>query len=155
MDLRARFSHEERLQFVRERWKAGIVVKLHCDFTDPPKPKRMLIVAANRERPLLFIINSEPTEFAKANKRLIAQHLLLEKATENFLDHDSYLDCSTAYDNFDKIEIEDALVKDTTLILGDLSAAAAEKVLDIITDDSPYLSPLHVNEISAEVSKLF
>jgi hypothetical protein len=154
MDLKGLASPEERSEFVRERLKAGVVIQLHCPFTDPPKLKRLLILAPNRTRPLFFIINSDPPPFAKANEHILARHLPIAKASENFLDHDSYLDCSNAYDNFDKGEIEHALIGDTTLILGDLSSASVGKVLDIITNDPPSLSPIHISAISDELSKL-
>src|SRR5687768_14553657 len=153
MDLNVRFSHEERLKFVRERFQAGAVIKLDCDFTTPPKAKRLLVVASNRDRPLLFVINTSPTDFAKNRPRLIDQHLPLAKADENFLDHDSFLDCSTAYDNFDKDNIEEALAGDTSLILGKLSAQTAEKIVEVIAD-SPTLSRAHINEISSEIAAL-
>lgn len=154
MNLSGSFSYEQRLQFVRGRLKAGVVIKLHCDFTNPPKQKRLLVVAVNRGRPLLFVINSDPTDFAKNHKHLIKQHLPLKASDENFLDHDSYLDCSTAYDNFDRDDIERALAQDTTLILGDLAGQTAPTVLETVAD-SPTLSPVHINAISDELSKLF
>lgn len=153
MDLTVRFSYEERLKFVRERFQAGAVIKLDCDFTTPPKAKRLLVVAANRGRPLLFVINTSPTDFAKKRPRLIDQHLPLARADENFLDHDSYLDCSTAYDNFDKEDIEKVLVDDTTLILGKLSSETAERIVELIAD-SPTLSRAQINEISGEIATL-
>lgn len=153
MDLQVRFSREERLKFVRERFHAGAVIKLDCDFTTPPKPKRLLVVAANRKRPLLFIINTLPTDFAKTRPRLIGQHLPLAKADENFLDHDSFLDCSTAYDNFNRDDIINELADDTSLVLGQLSPQAAEKILELIAD-SPTLSRAHMNEISSEIAAL-
>jgi hypothetical protein len=154
MDLTGLVSPEDRTKFVRERLIAGVVIKLHCPFTDPPKPKRLLIVAADRARPLFFLINTEPTNFAKANKQLIAQHLPLA-SSENFLDHDSYLDCSNAYDHFNKAEIENTLIQDTTLILGNLAPQTAARVLEVITNDPPALSPIHISTISDELSKLF
>jgi hypothetical protein len=153
MDLKVRFSAEERLKFVRERFQAGAVIKLDCDFTTPPKPKRLLVVAANRGRPLLFLINTSPTEFAKNRPRLINQHLPLAKADENFLDYDSFLDCSTAYDNFDSREIEKTLADDTSLFLGNISRECAAKILELVAD-SPTLSRVHIDEISMEIAPL-
>src|SRR5688500_4037714 len=121
MDFRASFSHEERLRFVQERFRAGLVVKLFCDFTDPPKFKRIVIVATGTVRPLLFLINSQPTEFALQSERLRDQQIAIPKEGNVFLEHDSFLDCSTAYNNFDKSEIKEALANDTTLILGRIS----------------------------------
>jgi hypothetical protein len=99
------------------------------------------VVAANRKRPLLFVINTSPTDFAKRRPKLIGQHLPLAKADENFLDHDSFLDCSEAHDDFDKDKIEEILADDTSLMLGSLSPKSAEQVLEMITD-SPTLSLL-------------
>lgn len=153
MHLKVRFSDEERLKFVRERFQAGVVIKLDCDFTTPPKPKRLLVVAANRKRPLLFVNNTSPTDFAKKRPKIISQHLPLAKADENFLDHDSFLDCSEARDNFNREDIEKTLAGDTSLILGELSPAAAEKIIELIAD-SPTLSRVHINEISSEMAAL-
>ena len=153
MDLKARFSPQERLKFVQERFKAGVVLKLFCNFTADKKHKRLLIVASNRERPLFFFINTDKTEFAKSKPHLDEQNLLLIAAEENFLDHDSYLDCSVAFDNFDRKEVEAILCQDTTLILGDLSPEAAEKMLEIVTD-SATLSRVQINEISMEIAAL-
>src|SRR5215211_5551777 len=139
MNLQTRFSSEERLSFVRKRLKAGVVLKLFCNFTAERKHKRLLIVVANRDQPLFFFINTDKTDFAKSKPQLDKQNLLLSAAEENFLDYDSYLDCSVAFDNFDQHEIEEVICNDTTLILGDLSSKAAAKMLEIVAD-SPTLS---------------
>jgi len=152
MDLGKRFSPEERAKFVRERFRAGTVIKLFCDFTKPPKFK-LLLICSLQERPLLFVVNSKPTEFAKNNARLRQQQVPISKATNEFLDHDSWIDCSTTYDNFTRREIEGALRQDTTLILGQICPLTASAVIESVSD-SHTLSTIHMNQISMEVSAL-
>lgn len=152
MDLKDSFSPEERLKFVRERFRAGLVIKLFCDFTTPPKFKWLLIVSTHSERPLFFIINTEPTEFAKQNARLRDQHKPIMKQSNPFLEHDSFIDCSTAHDNFDRNEIEEALAMDTSLILGSICSETAALILESISE-SPTLSRVHINQIGMEISQ--
>jgi hypothetical protein len=152
MDLKVSFSHEERLKFVRERFRAGLVVKLFCEFTKPPKFKRSLIVSTHSERPLFFIINTEPTEFAKQNARLRDQHKPIVKQSNPFMKHDSFVDCSTAHDNFDLVEIEEALANDTSLILGSICSETAALILESIAESST-LSRVHINQIGMEISQ--
>ena len=153
MDLKARFPPEERLKFVRERFRAGAVVRLFCDFTTPHKFKWLLFVSLQLRRPLFFIINTDPTEFAKRNARLRDQQVPINKATNPFLKHDSFIDCSNAYDNFEKQAVIDALVNDTTLLLGTICSATASAVIESVSE-SETLSTIHINQISMEISRL-
>ena len=150
MDLSKSVSSEERAKFVRERFRAGTVIKLFCDFTKPPKFK-LLLVGSLQERPLLFVINSRATEFAKNNARLREQQVPISRATNDFLDHDSVIDCSTTYDNFTRREIEAALRSDTTLILGHICPLTASAVIESVSD-SQTLSTIHMNQINMEMS---
>lgn len=140
------------MKFVRDRLHAGTVVKLFCDFTTPPKFKWLLIASTGLARPQLFIINTDPTEFAKRNARLRDQQVPIKKATNPFLKHDCFIDCSTAYDNFDEEEIAEALFNDTTLILGEICSATSSAVIESVSE-SETLSKIHMNQISMELSQ--
>lgn len=153
MDLKGLASPEERLKFVRERFRAGAVVKLFCEFTTPRKFKWLLMASLQSRRPLFFIINTEPTAFAKGNPRLRNQQVPIKKATNPFLKHDSFIDCSNAYDNFDKPDMVNALVGDTTLLLGTICSATASAVVESV-GESETLSTIHINQISMEISRL-
>lgn len=152
MDLKDRYSPAERLAFVRSLFKAGIVVRLFCTFTDPPKYKLPLIASATRDPPLCFVINTQPTPYAMRTPRLREQQKPIKKESNRFLDHDSYIDCSTAYENFTLDEIEKALVNDTTLILGSICPETVAAVLESIAD-SQTLSPIQINQIGMELSQ--
>ncbi len=152
MDLKNRYSPAERLSFVRSLFKAGIVVRLFCNFTEPPKHKLLLIGAATCEPPLFFVLNTEPTEYAMRNPRLRDQQKPIKKESNGFLNHDSFIDCSTAHDNFSLAEIEQALINDTTLILGSICPETVRVVLESLAD-SETLSPIHINQIGMELSQ--
>lgn len=112
-----------------------------------------MIVAARRERPLFFLINTEPTPYAKRTPRLSSQQLQMLKASETFLDHDSWVDCSNAFDDFELAEIEHTLASNMRLILGVISKEAAAGIIERIAD-SETLEQRHINEISMELSEL-
>jgi hypothetical protein len=147
------FSFGQRLASVQRQFRAGIVVTLFCDFIQDPKFKWILIVAAERENPLFFIINTDESPFAEHNANIKKQQLRLPKSVELFLDHDSWLDCSIVFDMFEIGEIEEALAKDMGLIKGFISKATVEAVLDTIMD-AESLSPRDITAISAELSVL-
>lgn len=153
MKLGDSFSFGQRLGSVQRQFRAGIVVKLFCDFIHDPKFKWLLIVAAEREYPLFFFINTDQPLLAQHNPEVKNQQLRLKKSVDPFLKHDSWLDCSTIYDKFEIGEIEEALTNDISLIKGFISKATAEAVLDTIMD-AESLSPRDTNAISAELSVL-
>jgi hypothetical protein len=153
MKLGDRFSFGQRLASVQRQFRAGMVISLFCDFIHDPKFKWLLIVAAAREYPLFFFINTDLPELAYHNQQFKDQQLLLLEADDPFLKHDSWLDCSTIYDRFELGEIQEALVNDLGLIKGYISKKTAEAVLDVIMD-SDSLEGRHINQISLELSDI-
>lgn len=153
MKLGDKFSLGQKLASVQRQFGAGIVITLFCDFINEPKFKWILIVAAQREYPLFFFINTDKPPMARHQPEIDNQQLRLEKAVEPFLDHDSWLDCSTVYDNFEIGEIEEALVSKIELIKGFISKQTVEAILDLIMD-ADSLEPRHMNAISTELSVL-
>src|SRR6266850_3835580 len=132
MSLSDSFPYGARLASVQRQFRAGLVVKLFCDFITDRKWKRLVIVAARRDHPLFFLINTEPTPYAKRTPRLADQQLSILQACNTFLDHDSWIDCSVAYDDFEMGEIEDALANDMQLILGAICKETAAAMIETI-----------------------
>ena len=96
MNLGEHFSDEEKVNFVERNLIPGHVIKLFCHTTKRPKEKRLAIVSLNPEL-LLFFINSEVPNFKQKSPYLKNQQISL-KAEDNteFLEHDSWLDCSAS-----------------------------------------------------------
>ncbi len=153
MKLSEGFSFGARLESVQRQFKAGLVVVLFCDFINDPKPKWLLIVAGRCDPPLFFIINTDPTEYAKQTPRLRDQQIAIYKKSDPFMEHDSWIDCSAVYNNFALSEIVDALAGDMDRIKGAVSARTVLAVLEKITE-SEILERRHINQISSELSHL-
>ncbi|HXI26134.1 MAG TPA: hypothetical protein VNG71_19930 [Pyrinomonadaceae bacterium] len=153
MTLADAFPEAERREYVQRTLKTGLVVKLFCDFITDPKWKRLVIVAVRREPPFFFLINTEPTNYAKRTPRIAAQQLKVLAEDNDYLEHDSWIDCSKPFDDFDMLDIEDALTDDTSLILGEINAETASRIIEIVTD-SDTLSPNEINAISMELADL-
>jgi hypothetical protein len=150
MDLAGSFSHEERLEFFRERFRPGVVLKLFCDFTVPPKEKRLIVVSVEPE-PLLLVINSEINEYKQKRPHLRGQQIAISSEECDFLDHDSFIDCSKVYDDFSSVEIENVVVNDTTLILGNINSRIVGEIMTVV-DDSVTLEQRHKTRIISDLN---
>jgi hypothetical protein len=97
----------------------GNVLKLDCDFTNPPKQKRLILVNIN---PLIgfFIINSRLNEFV-INSDLLSSQVLILKDEHAFIEHDSFVACDEIIYKFTRTEIEQQLKGDFTRFLGTIN----------------------------------
>lgn len=77
----------------------GSVIKMHVDDTTPPKVKRFIIIGITKDEVTLgaVYINSEINPNIFRNKSLRDLHLPLVAEGNDFLDHDSFVDCSKIF----------------------------------------------------------
>jgi hypothetical protein len=150
MNLAGIVSQQERLDFFRSKYGTGLVIKLFCHFTIPPKEKRLLVVSISPE-PLLLVINSEINEYKQKRPHLRQQQVCLRQSENDFLDHDSYLDCSRVRDDFSEAEIERVITRDLTRILGTINMNAIAEILTVV-DDSVTLERRHKDRIVSDLS---
>jgi hypothetical protein len=61
------------------------------------KNKFVVVVHANAEYALGFVVNSRLNDFILGQPVLLPCHAPLECGTHGFLDHDSFVDCQTPY----------------------------------------------------------
>ena len=69
---------------------------LHCDFTNPPKDKYLLLAGLD-PGPLFLIINSKITEFMRRRPDLSKCQVEIDHNDHPFLRHHSFIDCTEAY----------------------------------------------------------
>lgn len=95
---------DQRVHHIRQRLTPGRVVRLFCDFTRPPKEK-FLLVGALRPYPIVFAINSSISPFVQDRAALLESQVEIHSIAHPFLDHDSFIDCSTVfYPSMEEIE---------------------------------------------------
>lgn len=150
MTLADSFPLGERLESIHRQFGAGLVIRLFCDFTSRPKEKRILIVSASSDPPLFFIINSEKAPHSNFDRRVDEHQIAISSSSNEFVDHDSFIDCSVVHDNFGLAEIEGALAADMSRLLGRINEDTATAILEVIAD-SDLLSPKHINHISRDI----
>jgi len=124
---------EDRISFCNQYLKPGAVLRLHIPLSRPPKTKRVVVAAINESinsLGLLFI-NSQinPNVFRTAKLRKL--HLFLTAAERNYLDSDSYLDCSHLYEwQFDRLKAK--FIAKPEIYLGRLSETDLTKIKQTI-----------------------
>lgn len=131
MPLGDLFSVEERRDSIRRQLTPGRVFKLFCAFTNPQKDKYLLL-ACTQPRPLLFIINSEISEYIKKREHLHKCQVPISAGGHDFLKHDSYIDCSEARTDFHLIDIERQVLEDMSRIKGLVAQNVKDELLKAV-----------------------
>lgn len=95
MKLGDRLPPDQKRQYIRGSLVPGRILHLHCSFTNPPKQKFVVVVSMNPE-PLLFLINSEISQWLEKRQDLRDCQVVIHHADHTYLRYDSYLDCTQA-----------------------------------------------------------
>lgn len=133
MKLGNHFPDEFREQFGERHLKPGAVFKLHIKTTTPPKPKRIVILAINEELALVgyLFINSEMNLNVFHNRYLQSLQLPLTADECEYLEWDSFLDCSHIYEK-NVEELKDIFHANIGAYLGEISEADMRKICQLI-----------------------
>ncbi|MFZ4526222.1 MAG: hypothetical protein ACOYOE_11945 [Chlorobium sp.] len=93
------FPEEMKREYAARNLKIGSVLKLHVKDTNPPKEKRFIVVGKTIDGICLatVYINSSMNKNVHYSEELQKLQLFLEADGREYLDHDSYVDCSTLY----------------------------------------------------------
>ncbi|MGH7496813.1 MAG: hypothetical protein ACREOO_31075 [bacterium] len=126
------FSREERLESLQRQFEPGRVLYLHCNFTRPQPKNKFLVLLAISPKPVFFIINSEISSFIRARQNLLSSQILLRAGEYEFLEHDSYLDCTVVIDALSLDEIITQLLIDLSRIKGVLNESSRAQILDTV-----------------------
>ncbi len=97
MSLADSFPDEYKNKFAERNIKVGVVVRVHVKDANPPKEKRLILVAQSYDK-LLFasiFINSEINPAIFPTQHLRDLNLQLTADDRDYLDHNSYADCSS------------------------------------------------------------
>ena len=144
------FPPELLNQFVDRALQPGSILYLFCEFTTPPKHKYLVFLHRD-QRPLFFLINSRVHPYIQGRPHLAQSQVLLSASTYDFLDHDSYLDCSTVRNELTLEEMREQLSADLTFYRGDLDEATRQTIVRVV-GLAPTIAPLHKNLIITSLS---
>ncbi|OBX05289.1 hypothetical protein QV06_03575 [Gallibacterium genomosp. 3] len=130
---------------INNHLKAGVVLRLFCDFTTPPKYKFVMVASIV---PLqVFIINSEIHPYILNNPNLLADQIDIPQADHSFLSHDSILNCVQAHQSFDISHLRQELMANfSQMYKGKLQPYVLRTVIDVV-DKSTNLSRITKTQI--------
>jgi hypothetical protein len=99
MNLGDFFPDSFKEEFARKNLQIGSVLKLHIKDTNPAKEKRFTVVGKTTDGLCLatVFINSEINPFINFSPELQQLHCFFKANGREYLDHDSYVNCSTIY----------------------------------------------------------
>jgi hypothetical protein len=71
--------------------RAGVVLRRYDPVAE--KTKRLVLIVATPERSLAFFINTQPSQFIRAQPDLLRRQVLMPQSLHPFMQHDSYIAC--------------------------------------------------------------
>lgn len=122
---------ETRNQLANVNLQTGAVLKYHVPFTNPPKEKRVIVVAFDSEKALfaLVLINSEINENLSQEAKNL--HLELNANGRPYLDHNSHVNCSQIFEQ-EVEKVKEILAESPGVHLGNLNEVDLKNVTDKI-----------------------
>lgn len=137
MSLGDFFPDELREGFGTRNLKVGSVIKLKVKDTNPPKEKRFIVVGITEDKLCLatVFINTEINTIINWSPELRALNIELKKEGREFLDWDSYVDCSKLSFR-DYNELKEILDSKPEAVIGELSDADSFLIKETIKSAS-------------------
>jgi len=114
------FPDNKKRDYVDRSLVPGMILRLFCPFTSPPKYKFILLLSMNPE-PVFFIINTKPNRFVL--RKFPDQQIPVIQRDYTFLTHDSYIECSTPRSDFTAEDMRAKVLADVGRIKGMLTEA--------------------------------
>lgn len=142
-------SDEKKRQYIHTRLVSGAVLYRHCDFTKLPKIKYLLVVQV-QEQVAVLVINTKINKFIKSYKYLLDSQVSIIQASHTFLDHDSYIDC-TSTEYLVTADLVDEIMGNMDTIKGKITDELKVAVITTI-QDSFTLSPAEIASLVASLS---
>jgi hypothetical protein len=127
------FPKETKQEFSNRSLKEGCVIKCLVNDTKPPKEKRFIVMGISYDKVALgtVYINTEINPNVFPTQELKDLHLPLKAESREYLDHDSFVDCSKIYEK-NLSEIKAIIEQTPTCCIGDLSAEDYKVIKDKI-----------------------
>lgn len=122
MSLGDYFPEKDRKEFAKRKVSVGTVLKLNVLDTNPPKEKRFVVVGSTDDGLILatVYVNSKINPVINYSTELQALHIPVSKQGRDFLNHDSFIDCSKLIER-ERNEIENAVKNRPHAVIGTIS----------------------------------
>jgi hypothetical protein len=110
--------------------RTGDVVHVYVQSLRNPKHKYCVLVCMEPKL-LLFLINSEVTEYKKTRPDLMAAQLEIDAASHAFLNYDSWLDCTELH-GYPLDQLMAEYNRDPKVVVGRLSESLTTRVIEVV-----------------------
>lgn len=110
--------------------RTGDVVHVYVQSLRNPKHK-YCVLACMEPKPLLFLINSEVTEYKKTRPDLMVGQLEIDAASHAFLNYDSWIDCTELH-GYPLGQLEAEYNRDPKIVVGRLSEVLSARVIEAV-----------------------
>lgn len=133
MRLGDALSPDDKLKYVRSSLVPGRILHIHCNFTDPPKNKFVVVVSTNPVL-VLFVINSVISQWLDARADLRDRQVTTRQQDHAYLKRDSFLNCTEAIRQLEIEHVEHQLMEDTNSVKDMITASEREAILYAVKD---------------------
>lgn len=128
------FPPQEKEAYFHRHLKPGQVIYLNCTFTNPPKPK-YVVLACIEPKLLCFLINKRIHPFIEKKPHLKQSQILIPRDSHSFLDYDSFIDCKEVKElSLDDVKTQ--VLSDMGRIKEEISAEVKSTIIKTISASS-------------------
>lgn len=109
MKLNDFFPEDLQNSRFNDKIEVGSIIKYFVEDTNPPKYKRIIVIGHSGDKITIatIYINSELNTNVFRNRRMQALQVPIEKEGREYLEHDSYVDCSFLHiKQIEKLKLE-------------------------------------------------
>lgn len=78
---------------------------------------------------LMLMICTEVPAFARNNEKLLRSYVKIDRASHQFLDYDSWVDCNDAKDEYSLLAVQEAYANNASCYVGDVSRDILRKIV--------------------------
>lgn len=149
MRLGDSFPETDRRRYVEEQLAPGTVLYLWCEFTKPAKEKYVALACV--EPLLLFVVNSSISSFIENRPDRRKCQVSVNACDYEFLQYDSFLDCSQVIAGVKLDEIIGELVDQPSRIKGVLERSTIQHIIDVVPN-AKTISNAHKTAIQEALS---
>ena len=126
---------EVQKNLLKARIKPGSVIHFFCNFIDPPHFKFFIVLHVDFSQDFLLIvlINSRIPLLVRNDQNRMACQILFERDShQEYLTHDSHVDCSTIFDEIVIDELLNHLLEHPSDIRAEISKEEKAQILEKI-----------------------
>jgi hypothetical protein len=127
------FPEKFRAAFAERNLAVGTVLRTFVPETNPPKVKYFVVLGTTRDKVVfgIVLINSRVNPYIFRDPLVRSWHILLKAADYDFLDHDSYVDCTQIFEKDSRL-LHGSVRDMPEIVVGNLSRIDLSAIMSAI-----------------------